>query len=110
MPSDIALPTVVSSTSREVDISWSAPNEMGDLPLTGYQIEATPDLGKTWLSQDFLSTSTNGTIEGLSPYTNYQVRVAGVNILGVGIYSDWSDTVMTDTDGISLSFFLGILN
>ena len=100
VPSGIASPTIISSTSREINISWTAPNDLGGLPLTGFQIEATPDLGKTWLTQDFLSTSSDGTLEGLTPYTNYQIRVAGVNILGVGIYSDWSDTIMTDTDGI----------
>ena len=100
VPSGIASPKIISSTSREINISWTAPNDLGGLPLTGYQIEVTPDLGKTWLTQDFLSTSSDETLEGLTPYTNYQVRVAGVNILGIGTYSDWSDTIMTDTDGI----------
>ena len=80
-------------------MNWSVPVKLGNLPLLGYQLEVTSDLGDTWHRSDKLYISTNGSFTGLNPNTFYQVRVAGVNILGVGIFSDLSETTRTSADG-----------
>ena len=99
VPYGMKRPTIVTSSSREISLDWSAPDDLGGLPLLGYQMEATPDLGKTWQRRDHIFTSTNGSLSSLMPFTNYQIRIAGMNILGVGIFSDLSETVRTSADG-----------
>ena len=99
VPSTIPPPMVETTVSREIAVIWSAPDNLGGLPLLGYQLEATSDLGETWQRSDILFSSTNGSLTGLAPFTYYEVRVAGVNILGIGVFSDLSEMVRTSADG-----------
>lgn len=87
VPSATPANVVVSATSRSISVTWESPDciehngvlvcyrvileEMG-----GDRIPAGEVIGR------------NFTANGLTPYTNYTVRVAGVNINGSGPFTE----------------------
>ena len=87
------VPTSVSGTAgnTEVTLSWTAPANNGGSAITNYSIQYSSDEGTSW-SEALLtgSTSTSHTVTGLTNGTAYVFRVAAVNALGTGSYSDQS--------------------
>lgn len=67
---------------------WTAPNNGGS-SITDYVIQRSPAGAGTWTTfADGTSTAASATVTGLSSSTNYDYRVAAVNALGQGSYSD----------------------
>ena len=89
--------------STVIDLSWSAGSANG-ATITGYKVQYSTD-GSTWLqsSTNTNSTATTYSITGLTQDTLYHVRVAAINSVGVGTYSnvptlttaDWSPPTAT---------------
>jgi hypothetical protein len=84
-------------------LSWSAGSANG-ATITGYKIQYSTD-GSTWstATADTSSTATTYSITSLAQDTLYHVRVAAINSVGVGTYSnvptlttaDWSPPTAT---------------
>ena len=86
------------------EISWQVPNSDGDSPITDYRIELSTDKGQTWtLVQRPPSTATTVRIEPLTSYLAVQFRVAAINAIGVGPWSDVSEPVVPASPGIDES-------
>ena len=70
-------------TSSSASITWTAPIDNGGTPITDYQILTSRDAGNSWQPVNhspFVTRSFN--LSGLSPNTNYLVKIAAVNIVG----------------------------
>jgi hypothetical protein len=83
-------------TSR-IDLSWNAPRYTGGVSILGYRIEASDDGGATWniIRRNTNSTTTTFSDVNLQPATTRHYRVAGINLAGVG---PWSNTARATTD------------
>lgn len=79
---------VTSATATAVSLAWNAPFDGGS-PITDYVVEYSADGGTTWtVFADGTSTVAATTVTGLVDSTTYSFRVAAVNSLGTGTYSD----------------------
>ena len=76
-----------------IDLSWTAPAFDGNLPITGYRIEASPDGVTDWtdLVLDTGSTDTADTHTPLAPSTTRHYRVSAINSAGTGDPSGSAD-------------------
>jgi hypothetical protein len=73
---------VSSKTSTSVTFSWVKPTDMGGpASLTGYRILYKESASSTWLTSDKFgdNSTTIATIDGLTPNTEYNFRVAATN-------------------------------
>ena len=76
-----------------IDLSWTAPAFDGNLPITGYRIEVSPDGVTDWtdLVVDTGSTDTTDTHTPLAPSTTRHYRVSAINSAGTGDPSGSAD-------------------
>ena len=76
-----------------IDLSWTAPAFDGNLPITGYRIEVSPDGVTDWtdLVLDTGSTDTADTHTPLAPSTTRHYRVSAINSAGTGDPSEPDD-------------------
>jgi titin len=72
----------------EVGLAWSAPLSTGGSPVTSYLVQHKTAAEATWHSQATGSDALFETIRQLGNGTAYSFRVAAVNGLGVGPWSD----------------------
>ena len=80
VPSAPGKPTVVSTTNDSATIRWSAPTTQGATPIFDYNMHVKRAGGSwTGATPDPNGTRTSHTITGLSPDTEYQVRVFAKN-------------------------------
>jgi surface protein len=89
-------PTGVSGTSgnAQVALAWASPVSTGGSAITDYLIQYSSDSGSNWTTfNDGTSPSTSTTVTGLSNGTSYIFRIAAVNSIGTGSYSQNSSTV-----------------
>ncbi|HZY77256.1 MAG TPA: fibronectin type III domain-containing protein [Jatrophihabitantaceae bacterium] len=89
-------PTAVTGTAGDAQVArtWTAPASDGGSPITGYLVEDSTNGGTTWSDPIATgSTTTAFTVTGLTNGTGYVLRVAAVNAVGTGAYSDPSATV-----------------
>ncbi|MCB0902453.1 MAG: fibronectin type III domain-containing protein, partial [Actinobacteria bacterium] len=90
-------PTSVAGTpgNGEVDLTWTAPTEIGGAPILGYRVEKQLD-GGAWepAIANTGSTSTSATVSGLSNGTGFRFRVAAINSAGPGLASDPSALIV----------------
>ena len=70
--------TVTAATATGLTLSWSAPDTSGRPPLTGYVVRYRLS-GGTWNSHAHDGLTTQATISGLTPSSQYRVRVRAVN-------------------------------
>ncbi len=79
---------VATSGNAQVGLTWAAPTSTGGASITDYQVQFKLTSGSTWTTfSDGVSTSTSGTITGLSNGSSYDTRVAAINSVGTGTYS-----------------------
>ena len=81
--------TATAVSDSQIDLTWQAPNSDGGSPITGYQLQVSEDEGASWTSLH----TTNGSMlsyahMGLDRGTTYHYRVAAVNSVGMGPYTD----------------------
>jgi hypothetical protein len=85
-------PTGLSAVAgvQSVSLSWTAPASNGGASITAYRIDISTNNGSSYTTQvmNTGSTSTTASISGLTGGTAYVFRVAAINSLGVGSYSD----------------------
>jgi len=86
-------PTSVTVTNPGTDghatVSWTAPASNGGSTITDYTVQYSSNSGSSWTTfSDGTSTSTTATVTGLTLNTAYIFRVAAVNAIGTGSYSD----------------------
>ena len=73
-----------------IDLSWNAPDEAANPPITGYLIEWSPDGSSDWaeLVDDTGSDATTYEDSGLTAGTTRHYRVSALNLVGTGPASD----------------------
>ena len=84
-------PTLVSLLlwDETVGVDWREPTYEGTAPITDFVIQAKAGSAGAWTTvDDGVSAQTYGIVSGLTNGTEYFFRVAGVNSVGVG---DWSN-------------------
>jgi hypothetical protein len=90
--------TATTASSTAIDLAWTAPVDDGGEEIIGYQIQRRSPAGSgdwTTIVADTESTGTTYQDTGLTPETQYEYRVAAINIEGVGDYSA-ADDATTD--------------
>lgn len=109
-PTDLAANLVAPS---EIDLSWTAPSDVGSMLLTGYQIERSTDGGNTWstIVEDTGNTETTYADTGLEYGTTYTYRVSAINPVGTGSPSDTASATTTSAtvSGIFWTCCYGLL-
>ena len=103
-PGAPSLSTLMIVTSGSIILSWSAPDDDGGSPVTGYRIEYSEDSGDTWqtLVEDTSTTETEYTHGGLEPETTLHYRVSAINEHGAGPPSDAVSTTTLPAPEIAL--------
>ncbi|MDO8557778.1 MAG: DUF2341 domain-containing protein [bacterium] len=80
-------PTGLTATfgNTQVALSWTSPANNGGLAITDYVIGYKLTASSTWSTfADGVSTSTTGTVTGLTNGSSYDFRVSAVNAAGQG--------------------------
>ena len=79
MPSAPTIVSVEATSSTSISVQWKASKKDGGSPITGYVVEYSPTSNPSFETQmvtrDIFSTS----LDGLTPSTEYDVRVRGEN-------------------------------
>jgi titin len=92
------LSVTTANVAGEISVSWSAPASNGGYSITDYEVQHSSDAGNTWSSLARApSSSTSGTLTGLTAGATYVVRVAAINALGAGPYSASSAPLVLKT-------------
>jgi hypothetical protein len=88
----------LNPTHRQVAVSWAPPQSDGGLSVSDYVIQYRPSSGSTWTTfDDGVSQSPSAVVTGLDDRFAYVFRVAAVNTLGAGAYSEISTEVLPVT-------------
>jgi predicted phage tail protein len=92
VPTDL----IASRGDGAVDVSWQVPLTDNGAAIAGYVLEYSLDEGTSWAQVEaeggFLGT-TSLTVTALENGLSYVFRVAAVNGVGQGEYSEWSNAV-----------------
>jgi hypothetical protein len=89
-------PTGVSATANAdgtVSLSWTAPDDLGNLPLSGNTITAYDPGGDAVAQTTLPYVNTNYTFTGLQEGESYTFTVTSINMDGLGTESAKSNTV-----------------
>lgn len=91
--------TATTSSSSQINLSWTTPANDGGSPITGYKIERSTDGGSTWSTtvSNTGSTSTTGSDTGLTSSTAYTYRVSAINSVGTSSPSNTSTATTSAT-------------
>ena len=92
-------PTELGATAQshdEIYLAWRKPDFDGGSPIRGYLIEVSTDAGSSWTTVRANTGSTNTvfTHSGLARATVHSYRVAAINKVGVG---EWSEVAEAKT-------------
>ena len=102
LPDKPAKPTglVAVPSDTSVSLSWTAPSDNGDT-ITDYIVEYVDiDGDNTWiLFSDGSSADASATVTGLTVRTDYKFRVAAINSIGTGSYSETASATTLDVPG-----------
>ena len=103
-------PTIVSveaTSYTSISVYWESSEKDGGSPITGYVVEYRPTSNHSFETQVVERDIFSMTLDGLTPSTEYDVRVRGENAVGRSVPSA---TLRTKTDGelIKTSFFQGL--
>ena len=96
-PSTPDSPSLSSSTSSSLSVTWSAPSNTGPA-IDDYDVQYRQGTTGSFSNQSHTGTSRSTTITGLTASTAYQVRVRASNAEGT---SGWSQTVSFSTGSSS---------
>ncbi len=101
-PTQLAAPTVSATAGSitSLDVSWTAPPNVGRPPITHYNLRYREDSVETWTDGPQNVTGTAAQITDLTAATPYQVGVQAVNHEG----SVWSGYGVGRTDAPTVSF------
>jgi len=79
-------PTDLQGTrgNTQVSLKWTAPNNNGGTPITGYLVERSTGSSGQWTQTLTGSTEASFVVTGLTNGILYYFRVSGVNIVGTG--------------------------
>jgi hypothetical protein len=84
---------------EEVALAWSAPANGGSA-ITDYIVQYKETSSGTWLTfTDGATSSTGATVTGLTNDTDYDFRVAAINVIGTGTYSATATSTPTAPSG-----------
>ena len=86
-----AAPTIATATRRngQVGLTWTAPASDGGQSIVNYVVHVSGDNGLTWATVPRkASAATAATVAGLTNGKPYLFRVAAVNSLGTGLFSE----------------------
>ena len=84
--------TATPSGSTAIDLSWDPPSSLGGTPIRGYQIQVRR-LGEVWrdVVTNTRSTATSHSHPNLTTGNRYYYRVAAIDSLGAGPWSNSAD-------------------
>ena len=108
-PAPSAAPTSVREsgvTSSTITVQWGTVNctdRNGD--ITGYSVRYEVQETTHYMSVSGVDTRQT-TISGLNPSTTYSIRVAAVNIAGIGEYSDPITAVTGKGEMTNIFFYM----
>jgi len=81
--------TAVVIDDTSIDLDWSAPDDDGGETVTDYVVQYKLSTASTWTTfSDAVSPTAGATVTGLTASTSYDFRVAAVNGVGQGAYTD----------------------
>ena len=85
VPGTPSAPEVSEVTKETCQLNWTAPEEDGGTPVTGYFIERSTAGSSRWLRVNKeLAPDTHYAVEGLIEDTQYAFRIVAVNKVGEG--------------------------
>jgi len=85
-PTSLAAGTPTATT---MPLTWSAPVDDGGETVTDYVVQYKLSTASTWTTfSDGVSPTAGATVTGLTANTSYDFRVAAVNGVGQGAYTD----------------------
>ena len=81
--------SVEAISSSSISVQWNASKKDGGSPITGYVVEhrTASDPGSTFVTQVVARDLLSVTLDGLTPSTEYNVRVRGENAVGRSVPS-----------------------
>ncbi|HVU61564.1 MAG TPA: fibronectin type III domain-containing protein [Mycobacteriales bacterium] len=99
-------PSGVSATAGDTSatVAWTAPASNGGSPVTGYDVQYSPNNGGIWVAASnafHTSAATTQSVVGLTNGTSYVFRVAAINSVGSGAYSASSTPVTPEAPSTS---------
>ena len=95
---DAATAVAAKRGNGQVGLSWKAPASNGGSAITDYVVQSSADGGKTWKAfAHKASAATTMTVTGLANGTGYLFRIAAVNGIGTGPFTDLTAPVVPAT-------------
>lgn len=94
-------PTALSAgspTTTSLQLSWTAPGNNGGAAITGYFVQFSSDNGMTWDTATVSTSSNPYSVTGLTASTSYIFRVAAINSVGTGPFSNPSSAASTSAN------------
>ena len=95
---------VVTSSQRQMTVTWQEPARTGASPITGYEVQFSRGLTLAWGPWPHAGTSTTTTITGLKNGEIYAVQVRAVNAEGKGAWSRTASTLVAGALGEGCQF------
>ena len=86
-PEAPALPVLTVIGETEIRVAYVEPNDNG-AAISGYVLEYKRQVDTDWIQVILGPTILSATVENLTPDTDYEFRVAAINIAGTGDFSD----------------------
>ena len=82
-------PTLTSPRPAYLVIRWTAPENSGGTPITGYNLRSRLDGGPSWGGYFTVTTGTETGVQNMAPGTAVEIQVRAINDDGPG---EWSDS------------------
>ena len=84
-------PEIIKTDSTHIGLKWSPPEFDGDNSIIAYLIEKREELTAKWIRVEQIATETDFTATDLYEGKTYKFRVAAINKIGIGPFSEPSD-------------------
>lgn len=91
LPSPPAKPSVIDSSRSSINLSWSKPLFDGGAAVTGYKVEFRKSSEEEWSVGVHNIETTEFTVTGLTPGTEYVFTVRSINKIGISEPSPETD-------------------